>query len=286
MIQSLNTRFDVSSEEIGRLEKLEVQMLEAPDQQVSLTDPDSRSMATSGKGTAMVGYNVQCAVDAKHHLIVEHEVTNVGSDRSQLFEMASRTKETLGVETLEVVCDRGYWRGEEIKACDEAGITTYLPKPQTSGAQAAGRFGKRDFLYIAEDDEYLCPAGERAKYRFTRTESGKRTRRYWSSACMGCSIKAQCTPSAYRRISRWEHEAVTDAAEARLERAPEAMQVRRQTVEHPFGTLKAWMGRTPLLCKTLPRVRTEMSLSVLAYNMLRVINMLGVSTLIVQMMRA
>ena len=195
---------------------------------------------------------MQCVVDAKHHLIVEHEVTNEGTDRGQLFEMASRTKETLEVETLEVVCDRGYWRGEEIRACDEAGITTYLPKPQTSGNMAKGQFAKRDFLYIAEDDEYLCPAGERAIYRSTRMESGKNIRRYWSSACAHCSIKSQCTDGHERRISRWEHEAVTDAAEARLERAPEVMQVRRQTVEHPFGTLKAWMGRTPLLCKTLP----------------------------------
>ena len=284
--ERLETKIGKLKEEIGRLEKLEVEMLAEPDQQVSLTDPDSRSMATSGKGTAMVGYNVQCAVDAKHHLIVEHEVTNVGSDRSQLFEMASRTKETLEVEALEVVCDRGYWRGEEIKACDEAGITTYLPKPQTSGNLAKGQFGKRDFLYIAEDDEYLCPAGERAIYRFTREESGKQTRRYWSSACIRCSMKPQCTSGDYRRISRWEHEAVTDAAEARLERAPEVMQARRQTVEHPFGTLKAWMGATHFLMKTLPKVSTEMSLHVLAYNMLRVINMLGVSTLITQMMRA
>ena len=267
-------------EEIGRLEKLEVEMLAQPDQQISLTDPDSRSMATSGKGTAMVGYNVQCAVDPTNHLIVEHEVTNVGTDRSQLYEMAKRTKETLEVEHLTVVCDRGYWRGEEIKACDEAGITSYLPKPQTSGNQAKGQFGKRDFLYVAEDDEYLCPAGERAIYRFTRVESGKRIRRYWSSACVRCSIKAQCTVGDYRRISRWEHEAVTDAAEERLERAPEMMQVRRQTVEHPFGTLKAWMGYTHFLTTTLPRVRTEMSLNVLAYNMRRLINLLGVKPLL------
>jgi hypothetical protein len=213
-------------------------------------------------------------------LIVEHEVTNVGTDRSQLYEMSSRTKATLDVDALTVVADRGYWRGEEIKACDEAGITSYLPKPQTSGAQAAGRFGKRDFLYIAEDDEYECPAGQRAIYRFTRVESGKRIRRYWSSACIGCPIKHQCTPSDYRRISRWEHEAVTDAAEARLERAPEMMQARRQTVEHPFATLKLWMGTSPLLTRTLPRVRTEMSLSVLAYNIRRVISLLGVSGLI------
>ncbi len=278
--ERLETKIGKLKEEMSRLGKLEVEMLKEPDQQISLTDPDSRSMATSGKGTAMVGYNVQSVVDAKYHLIVEHEVTNVGTDRAQLYEMAKRTKETLEVEHLTVVCDRGYWRGEEIKACEEAGITTYLPKPQTSGNLAKGQFGKRDFLYLAEDDEYLCPAGERAIYRTTRIESGKNIRRYWSSACAHCSMKPQCTDGHERRISRWEHEAVTDAAEERLERAPQMMQVRRQTVEHPFGTLKAWMGYTHFLTKTLPRVRTEMSLNVLAYNMRRLINLLGVTTLI------
>ena len=144
-----------------RLEVLEVQRLEAPDKQISLTDPDARSMATSGRGTGMVGYNVQTAVDTKHHLIVAHEVTNVGNDRGQLFNMAKQAQEAIEVENLKVVADRGYFKGEEILACDEAGIEVTLPKPQTSGAQAEGRFGKRDFHYVPEDDEYPCPAGER-----------------------------------------------------------------------------------------------------------------------------
>jgi hypothetical protein len=178
------------------------------------------------------------------------------------------------------VTDRGYWSGEQIKACDEDNITTYLPKADTSGARAHGRFGKRDFLYLCDEDEYLCPAGERAIYRFTSTESGKRIRRYWSSACIRCPIKDQCTPSDYRRISRWEHEAVTDALEERMNRHPEMMPIRRRTVEHPFGTLKAWMGATHFLTKTLPRVRTEMSLHVLAYNMKRLIAIFGVAGLV------
>jgi transposase len=278
--ERLGEKIDKLKEEMARLKKLEVRLHAEPDQQVSFTDPDARSMSNSGKGTAIVGYNVQCAVDTKHHLIVEHEVTNKGSDRSQLYAMSQRTKETLGVDELTVVADRGYWRGEEIKACDEAGITSYLPKPQTSGNLAKGQFGKRDFLYIEDDDEYLCPAGERAIYRFTRLESGKHTRRYWSSACAHCAMKSQCTDGVQRRISRWEHEEVTEAAEARLEAAPEMMQVRRQTVEHPFATLKLWMGYSPLLTKTLPRVRTEMSLSVLAYNIRRLINLFGATALI------
>jgi len=267
-------------EEMARLKKLEAQMLEAPDQQISLTDPDARSMATSGRGTGMVGYNVQTAVDAKHHMIVDHEVTNVGHDRSALATMATQTKATLGCDQLDVVADRGYFRGEEIRACEQAGITTYLPKPQTSGNMAKGQFGKRDFIYKPEDDEYECPAGERAIYRFTRTESGKQLRRYWTSACPRCPIKAQCTTGDYRRISRWEHEDVIERLEARLDKEPERMRVRRQTVEHPFGTLKAWMGSTHFQMKTLKHVSTEMSLHVLAYNMKRAISILGVGPLI------
>ena len=267
-------------EEMGRLKKLEAQMLEAPDQQISLTDPDARSMATSGRGTGMVGYNVQTAVDAKHHMIVAHEVTNVGHDRSALATMATQTKETLGTDHLEVVADRGYFRGEELRACEQAGITTYLPKPQTSSNMAKGQFGKRDFIYKPQDDEYECPAGERAIYRFTRTESNKEIRRYWTSACPGCPIKAQCTTGDYRRISRWEHEAVVERLEVRLDKEPERMRVRRQTVEHPFGTLKAWMGSTHFQTKTLKHVSTEMSLHVLAYNMKRAISILGVRPLI------
>jgi hypothetical protein len=186
----------------------------------------------------------------------------------------------LEVEELTVVADRGYFSGEEIKACEEAGITTYLPKIQTSGNQAKGYFGKRDFIYHSEEDEYECPAGERAIYRFAREENGKMIRRYWSSACVSCSMKSKCTTGKERRISRWEREAILDTVEARLEQAPEMMKVRRSTVEHPFGTIKYWMGATHFQMKTLKRVSTEMSLHVLAYNMKRVINILGARQLI------
>lgn len=284
--ERLQTKIERLREEMKRLEALEVQRLEHPDEQISLNDPDARSMATSGRGTGMVGYNVQIAVDTKHHLIVEHEVTNIGHDRTLLAEMATRTKETLGLEELTTVSDRGYYRGEEIKACEEAGITVYLPRPQTSGNQAKGLFGKRDFIYLAEEDEYLCPAGERAVHRSTREEGGKQIRRYWSSACVRCSVKSQCTTGTERRISRWEHEAVLDAADERLELAPQMMRIRRQTVEHPFGTLKLWMGYNHFVTKTLSKVRTEMSLHVLAYNLKRMLNLLGPKTLIAAMKAA
>jgi len=279
-VERLEDKIAALKKEMERLKKLDVRMLATPDQQISLTDPDARSMATSGRGSGMVGYNVQTAVDAKHHLIVAHEVTNSGTDRRQLHNMALQAKEAIGTEALEVVADRGYFRGEEIMACDEANITTYLPKPQTSGSMKKGLFSKRDFIYHAEDDEYECPAGERLIWRFTTEERGQTLHKYWSSACPGCPIKTQCTTGKNRRVARWEHEQVIEALEQRLDKEPERMRARRETVEHPFGTIKSWMGSTHFQMRTLPRVSTEMSLHVLAYNMKRVINLFGVEGLI------
>jgi transposase len=270
-------------EQLQHLGKLRVQMLAAPDQQISLTDPDSRSMATSGRGSGVVGYNVQVAVDTKHHLIVTHEVTNVGTDRSQLSFVAKQAKAALQVESLEAVADRGYFSSEEILACENARITVTLPKPMTSGMIAKGRFGKQDFRYIADEDVYICPAGERLPYRYTNEEDGLILRRYWTNACQGCTIKQTCTSGKERRITRWEHEHVLEAVQQRLDEHPEKMRQRRETVEHPFGTIKARMGATHFLMKTLPRVATEMALHVLAYNLTRVMNIIGVQPLMAAM---
>jgi len=270
-------------EEMQRLHALEIRMLATPDQQISLTDPDARSMATSGRGSGVVGYNVQTAVDTKHHLIITHEVTNVGTDRSQLASVAKEAKATLETQSLDVVADRGYFSGEEILACAEAGITVTLPKPMTSNAKAEGRFGKQDFRYLAEEDVYVCPAGERLTYRFTNEENGLVLRRYWTNACQSCAIKHDCTTGKQRRITRWEHEHVLEAVQRRLDQHPEKMRQRRETVEHPFGTLKARMGATHFLMKTLPRVAAEMALHVLAYNLTRVMNILGIQPLLAAM---
>ena len=270
-------------EEIERLNALNAQMMASEDKQISLTDPDARSMYTSGRGSGIVGYNVQSAVDTTHHLIVAHEVTNNGSDRNQLSNIAEQARTEMGAETLEVVADRGYFDSEEILACETAGITVTLPKPMTSGSKAAGRFGKQDFVYVAEDDVYLCPAGERLTYRFTNEEEGRTLRRYWTTACQTCALKAQCTIGEWRRISRWEREAVLETVQDRLDRNPDKMRVRRQTVEHPFGTIKAWMGATHFQMRTLPKVATEMALHVLAYNMKRVMRILGVGELMAAM---
>jgi hypothetical protein len=224
-------------------------------------------------------------VDTKHHLIVAHEVTNVGHDRSQLFAMAKQARSAMGTEELTALADRGYFSGPEILDCDQAGMTPLVPKPLTSNSRADGRFDKRDFVYIAEDDEYRCPAGQRAIKRFTTIENGMTLNKYWSSACPRCPLKTRCTTGDYRRIARWEHEAVLEAMQHRLDRQPNAMKLRRQTVEHPFGTLKAWMGSTHFLTKRLPRVSTEMSLHVLAYNLKRVMQIMGIRPLM-QAMRA
>jgi transposase len=270
-------------EEMQRLRGLETEMQARPDQQISLTDPDSRSMATSGRGSGVVGYNVQVAVEAKHHLIVTHEVTNVGSDRSQLAHVAKMTKEALGATNLDVIADRGYFNGEEILACEQDGITVTVPKPLTSSAKADGRFGKQDFRYVAEDDVYICPAGQRLTYSFTTEDKGLVLRRYATKACQNCAIKNACTTAKQRRICRWEHEHVLEAVQRRLDEHPEKMRQRRETVEHPFGTIKARMGATHFLMKTLPRVATEMALHVLAYNLTRVMNIIGIQPLMAAM---
>ena len=234
-------------EEIARLNAIRAEMMKSEDKQISLTDPDARSMATSGKDTGIVGYNVQAAVDTKNHLIVAHEVTNVGTDRHQLSNIAEQARTEMGVETLDAVADRGYYASEEIRACEEAGITVTLPKPMTSNSKAAGRFGKQDFRYVAAEDAYVCPAGQRLAYSFTTKDRGLVLRRYRTNACQSCAIKRSCTTGNERLISRWEHEAVLETVQARLDHHPEKMTMRRQTAEHPFGTIKCWMGATHFL---------------------------------------
>ena len=278
-ITRLNEKIATLRQEIQHLNALNAQMMQTEDKQISLTDPDSRSMATSGRGSGVVGYNVQVAVDTEHHLIVMHEVTNVGTDRSQLAHVAKETKATLEVENLDVVADRGYFNSEEILACEKAGITVTLPKPMTSNSKAEGRFGKQDFRYMAEEDIYICPAGERLAHHYTTEENGLVLRRYWTNACQSCAIKHSCTTAKERRITRWEHEHILEAVQRRLDEHPEKMRQRRQSVEHPFGTIKSWMGSTHFQMKTLKHVGTEMALHVLAYNMKRVMKILGVGGL-------
>jgi len=261
--------------EAERLQFIEQEMLKMPDQQIALTDPDARVMSTRGQGTLTVGYNVQSAVDTGNHLIVTHEVTNIGNDRAQLFKMSRQAKKVLGRDSMEVLADKGYYKGPEILSCANAGITTYLPKPQTSGNKSTGLFIKNDFHYIKADDEYECPAGQRLTFRFQGFEKGLALDKYWTTACEKCKLKKQCTSAPYRRITRWEHEHVLEELEQRVISEPERRIERSSTAEHPFGTIKNWMGSTQFQMKTMGRVGTEMSLHVLSYNMKRVMSILG-----------
>jgi hypothetical protein len=279
-VEHLKEKITAVRKQMKKLKGIGQELAKAPDEQVSLTDPDARSMATSGRGTGIVGYNVQTAIDTENHLIVTHDVVNQGHDREQLASMAEKAKEATGNEKLQVLADRGYYSSDEILKCEQADITPLVPKPITSNARAEGRFDKRDFSYNKRRDEYRCPAGQRAIWRFSRIEAGLMMHIYWPSACPRCPIRTACTTGDYRRIRRWEHEDVLERMQARLDRMPQAGRLRRQTVEHAFGTLKSWMGATHFLMKTLPKVRTELSLHVLAYNLKRVIQMLGVQPLI------
>jgi transposase len=275
-VEHLKGKVETVKAQMRRLKQLGKKMAEAPDEQISLTDPDARSMATSARGSGVVGYNVQAVVDAKHHFVVAHEVTNRGTDRAQLASMSKQAKEVLDTDELTALADRGYYAGPEILKCEQAGINVLVPKSHTSGNLAKGQFDKRDFRYNARRDEYRCPVGERAIWRFKTVEHDQVIHKYWSSACPKCPIKAQCTTGDYRRIARWEHEAVLKAMERRLEKMHDAARIRRQTIEHVFGTLKSWMGATHFLMKRLPNVKTEMSLHVLAYNLKRAMQIFGV----------
>jgi len=269
--------------QMKEMRKIEVELSQTPDKQISLTDPDARSMKT--RGTGVVGYNVQTAVDAKHHLIVAHEVTNVGIDREHLSSMAKQARAAMGTDEITAIADRGYFKGEEILACDEAGIHAIVPKSTTSGAKFDGRFDRADFIYDAQKNEYRCPAGEHLIWRYATIEDGLTLHRYWSSNCKQCAIKEKCTPSKQRRVTRWEREDVLESMQDRLDHRPDSMRIRRQTVEHPFGTIKLWMGSAHFLTTTLKKVSTEMSLHVLAYNLKRVTRILGTGALI-EAMRA
>lgn len=279
-IHRLYEKIATLQDEMRRLEAIERQREQEPDKQISFTDPDARSMATSGRGSGVVGYNVQAAVDTENHLIVAHEVTTSGSDRAQLAPMSKLTKKVLGVDELDVVADRGYFTSEQILECAEAGVNVTVPKPQTSNNRARGQFGKPDFRYVSSEDMYICPAGEVLMFvSHKRNAEGLNRRRYSTRACWSCKLKHRCTNANYRVVDRWEHEHVLEEVQRRLDENPQAMRIRRETVEHPFGTIKARMGATHFLMKRLKNVKTEMALAVLAYNLTRVMNIIGIKPL-------
>ena len=279
-IANLAQRSDRIRQEIQRLQDMDRALKDATDSQFSLTDPDARSMATSARGSGFVGYNAQAAADTETHLIVTHDVINAGHDREQLSPMAKGAKAALERDEISVLADKGYFSGSEILACHEEGITTTLPRPETSGNRKKDMYVKADFAYEADTDVYRCPAGETPTYRYTTEEKGLVVRRYWASVCQTCPVKARCTTGKERRITRWEHEHLVEAMHDRMSRDPALMGLRRSTVEHPFGTIKTWMGATHFRMRTLKNVRTEMAFHVLAYNLKRMINLIGVQGLL------
>jgi transposase len=271
----LNDKILATKVQMAAFKEIEAKLEATGETQISLTDPDARSMMTRGSG--IVGYNVQTAVDANHHLIVEYEATNIGNDRDQLSGMAKKARTAIGTESLTAIADCGYFKGEEILACKQAGIAVLVPATRTSNAKAEGRFDKADFVYDLEKNEYRCPAGQALIWRFASVEKGMTLNRYWRSNCKTCPLKDRCTPSQQRRGTRWEHQDVRDDMQEQLERNPNAMRIRRCSVEHPFGTIKSWIGATHFLTKGLEHVKTEMSLHVLAYNVKRLMSLLGVA---------
>ncbi|MGH3848466.1 MAG: IS1182 family transposase [Pseudonocardiaceae bacterium] len=276
----LREKIKTLTERKVKYEALQQGLKESGAKQVSLTDADARSMVMH-HGSTEVGYNVQTAVDEKHQLIVEHEVTNDPTDHAHLAEMALRAKETLGVEQLEVVADMGYYDGAEVKQCAKAGITTYIPKPLTSVNQKRGLFTKQDFLYDEAKDCYRCPAGAELTYRYESFEQNRLIRYYLTSQCLNCPIKDKCTTNQRgRRITRWVDEKLLEDMARRVRARPQVMRRRQQLSEPPFGTIKRAMGHGYFLMRGLNKVGAEMSLTVLSYNIKRVINIIGVKKMI------
>jgi transposase len=275
----LKQKIEKLKERKGRYEELLKELRASGQSQVSLTDPESRAMALTPRGE--VSYNVQTAVDRKHHLIVEQDVTNEGLDNHQLFSMAQKAQQMLDQNELQVVADMGYYNHEELKRCEEAGITTYVGKPLVSKNTARGLFGKEKFVYEADGDCYRCPAKERLDFRFETQEGDKKFRYYWTKACPGCALKAQCTTDPrFHRIKRWEHEAVLERIEQRVKANTVILKLRQQLVEHPFGTIKFWNDQRHFLMRGLEKVKAEFSLSTLAYDIKRALNIVGVRGLI------
>lgn len=279
--EELKSKIETLKSRKDKFQKLQTQLQESDEPQISLTDPDSRAMRTGDKGID-VCYNFQIATDEKHKLIVDFEVTNEAVDLNQLANMACKAKETLGVETLEVVADKGYYDGPEVKKCQDENITCYVPKPQRSNNKKSGLFSREEFIYDAQQDCYLCPAKQKLTYRFPMTKSGKEVKVYETDACKTCALRAQCTRSKSnnRRIYRWVHEDIMEEMQQRVSENPEKIQKRKELVEHPFGTIKHWMNHGHFLLRGLEKVSGEGALTVLTYNLKRVINIIGVKELI------
>ena len=262
-----------------RYQALEKKLEQQEATQVALTDPDARLMHQSSAqgGGSVVAYNVQSVVDAKHKLIVAYDVTSDGSDQQQLARMAVQAKQALGVEHLEVVADQGFYDGGEVAACEQAGIAAYIAKPRTSKNFKRGLFTKQDFVYDPPGDRYRCPGAQWLEYRGTQTDGGRKVKYYTTDACASCELRPRCTEAkGPRRIKRLVNdEEALERMAARVAAQPDKLAQRKALIEHPFGTLKRSWNHGYFLLRTLPKVTTEFSLSVLTYNLRRALNILG-----------
>ena len=279
-VKNLAEKIEALRKKRGRYGALLAELEKSGESQISLTDPDSRAMAAHTK--VGVGYNIQIAVDAKNKMIVEQEVTNQVVDMGLLTETAEPARAILDVEHIDVVADHGYFKIEDIEACEKAGLTPHVPRPQRGPAVREGFFRKDEFRYDAEHDAYICPAGQ---VLATRYESKLRELVKYDytnpQACRDCALRSRCcTPKSPRKVSRLENEAVLDRMETRLTARPNILARRRETVEHPFGSVKQWMNQGAFLMKGLDKVRAEFSLTAFAYNLRRAINVLGVGALV------
>jgi len=277
-VKNLAGKIAAIRERRTRCQKMLAELDRTGKDQISLTDPDSRAMAAHTH--VAVGYNVQVAVDTKHKLIVEQQVTNRVVDMGLLTETAEPAKEILGVERIAVVADRGYFKIEDIEACETAGMEPYVPRPQRGSSVSAGLFRKDEFRYDPESDTLLCPGGQRLQpYSSSFLRKLKKINYANRQACRNCPIRSRCTRNTFRSVSRLENEAVLDRMQARIARRPDILSIRRETVEHPFGSIKQWMNQGAFLMRRLPKVRAEFSLTALAYNLRRVLNIVGFTEL-------
>ncbi len=279
-VKNLAEKIAAIRERRTRCQAMPAELDRTGEDQISLTDPDSRAMAAHTH--VAVGYNVQVAVDTKHKLIVEQQVTNQVVDMGLMTETAEPAREVLGAERIAVVADRGYFKIEDIEACEKAGMEPYVPRPQRGPSVSAGLFRKDEFEYDAEGDNVLCPGGQRLQPYSSSVLRGLKKINYANKqACRDCPIRSRCTNNSFRSVFRMENEAVLDRMQARLAKRPEVLQQRRETVEHPFGTIKQWMNQGAFLMRGLEKVRGEFSLTALAYNLRRVLNIVAFTELMI-----
>jgi len=269
----LNKKIQQLQERRNKYQQLQSKLEKSGETQISLTDPDSRMMRTQqGRDVA---YNVQIVTDDKHKLILSYDVTNECNDKKQLSVMALEAKKILDVEKLTVLADTGYWDRGNIKICHDENIECFVPRPQKFKNTKNDFFTFKTFRYDSKEDCYWCPAGQKLIHKGQRLRDGILEKTYRTTACKTCPKKNNCTKDKWtRRIYRWIHEDLAEQLEAKVKKNPEKMNLRKTLVEHPFGTLKHTMGHKDFLTRGIEKVNGEMSLSVLCYNIKRVLNIL------------